>query len=295
MERYSGFSVIKIADDIPWKGREFYWQGSRFPGRLYKEDQRDLFRQYKQADDPELKRKLLDTLVMGNMWYLIRFSKKYAWSGVEVEDLVNAAVAGLIRSFKHYDPDRGVALLTFADPYLRSEIGLAISERTRLFYTPMNIRYKLDMLRNHFRDEMPTLHEIKDFLGDRIGSEEEAELVWKSFYAEKSPTQEFEPWMSGYALDPDLERAGQVEDQRQLIDRLLRVASLTHESREIFLKYYGLDDETEQLKREDRRDLILSKYDMSPTQLTSRINWIKTRLSGVAGQLGIELSDWIME
>lgn len=95
--------------------REVYRHTALRPG----EDQR-LFQQIAQggpAADAARER-----LVQGVEQYVIREAKKLVGRGVELEDLIQEGITGVLRAIEKYDPDKGYAFLTYADDWIRQRM-----------------------------------------------------------------------------------------------------------------------------------------------------------------------------
>jgi len=93
---------------------------------------------YLKAQDPELRQRLLDRYlplvrnVAGRM--AINFPRS-----VELCDLVNTGVIGLIEAFRNFDPERGVKFETYAVPRIR---GAILDELRSLDWVPRSTRAK---------------------------------------------------------------------------------------------------------------------------------------------------------
>ena len=61
---------------------------------------------------------------------------KYAFSGVQRQDLVQEGVLGLIRAAEKFDPKRGFAFSTYATNWVRSLVGKAALRQRRLVHIP---------------------------------------------------------------------------------------------------------------------------------------------------------------
>ena len=63
-----------------------------------------------------------EVLVEHNMRLVAHIAKKYASSGVEMEDLISIGTIGLIKGINTYRPDKGVRLATYASKCAENEI-----------------------------------------------------------------------------------------------------------------------------------------------------------------------------
>ena len=114
------------------------------PGRKPRErTKRDLIVQrewnkYFRNQDPDMRQRLLNRYlplvrnVAGRM--AINFPRS-----VELSDLINTGVIGLIEAFRNYDPDRGVKFETYAVPRIR---GAILDELRSLDWVPRSTRAK---------------------------------------------------------------------------------------------------------------------------------------------------------
>lgn len=93
---------------------------------------------YQRSQDPEMRRKLLNRYlplvrnVAGRM--AVNFPRS-----VELGDLINTGVIGLIDAFGNFDPDRGVKFETYAVPRIR---GAILDELRSLDWVPRSTRAK---------------------------------------------------------------------------------------------------------------------------------------------------------
>ena len=98
---------------------------------------RDWARYQKHKSD-EMRRTLLDKYVPLVQNVATRMAMGFPRS-VELSDLVNTGVIGLIEAFGHFDPDRGVKFETYAVPRIR---GAILDELRALDWVPRSTRAK---------------------------------------------------------------------------------------------------------------------------------------------------------
>ena len=99
--------------------------------------ERDWVRFHKHKS-PEMRRRLLDKYVPLVRNVATRMAMGFPRS-VELSDLVNTGVIGLIEAFGNYDPDRGVKFETYAVPRIR---GAILDELRSLDWVPRSTRAK---------------------------------------------------------------------------------------------------------------------------------------------------------
>jgi RNA polymerase primary sigma factor len=68
-----------------------------------------------------------EKLVKDNMGYVITLARQYKSDVLSTDDLVSEGSFGLMKAIEKYDPTRGKAFVTFAAPYIRHAIEMAIS------------------------------------------------------------------------------------------------------------------------------------------------------------------------
>lgn len=115
---------------------------------------------------PEMRRDLLDKYVPLVRNVAARMAMGFPRS-VELSDLVNTGVIGLIEAFGNYDPDRGVKFETYAVPRIR---GAILDELRALDWVPRSTRAKS-------REIDRGLSDLTNRLGRQPGNAELAEYL----------------------------------------------------------------------------------------------------------------------
>jgi RNA polymerase sigma-32 factor len=85
---------------------------------LSADEERTLGRRFRNDGDLEAARQL----VMSNLRYVVRVARGYSGYGLPQADLIQEGNIGLMKAVKHYDPEHGVRLLSFAVHWIRAEI-----------------------------------------------------------------------------------------------------------------------------------------------------------------------------
>lgn len=71
-------------------------------------------------------------LILSHLRLVISVARGYLGYGLPFADLIQEGNVGLMKAIKHYDPDRGVRLMTFSVHWIRSEIQEYIVRNWRL-------------------------------------------------------------------------------------------------------------------------------------------------------------------
>ena len=79
---------------------------------------------------------------------LRRWARPYAGRGVEVDDLVQDGVVGLLRALTRFDPERGVPFGAYARHWVRQAMQQAVAEGMRPYRLPTHVLWDLHDLRN---------------------------------------------------------------------------------------------------------------------------------------------------
>jgi RNA polymerase sigma factor (sigma-70 family) len=108
---------------------------------------------------------------------LRRWARRYAGRGVDLDDLTQDAVLGLLRATTGYDPQKG-PFLAWAKLWARQSLQQAVAEQSRPFRLPTHVLWDMHELKEA-RDRLmkqngaePGLQELADEVGwgvDRVG------------------------------------------------------------------------------------------------------------------------------
>jgi len=82
------------------------------------EQEQALARRYHDHEDLEAAREL----VLSHLRYVVRVARGFTGYGLPLADLVQEGNIGLMKAVKHFDPSRGVRLVSFAVHWIRAEI-----------------------------------------------------------------------------------------------------------------------------------------------------------------------------
>jgi RNA polymerase primary sigma factor len=86
-------------------------------------------------------------LVERSLPMVLRAARRYAGRDVEVADLVQEGVLGLLRAAGRFDATRGVSFPTYASWWLRQSMQQAIAEQSRAVRLPTHVLWDIHRLR----------------------------------------------------------------------------------------------------------------------------------------------------
>ena len=85
---------------------------------LNADEERALARRFRDDGDLDAARQL----ILSNLRHVVRVARGYNGYGLPQADLIQEGNIGLMKAVKHYDPENGARLLTFAVHWIRAEI-----------------------------------------------------------------------------------------------------------------------------------------------------------------------------
>lgn len=68
-----------------------------------------------------------ERLICCNMRYVVTMAKRYLWSGIALEDLINTGAIGLTLAVDRFDASRGIRFLLYAVWYIDCELKKAVT------------------------------------------------------------------------------------------------------------------------------------------------------------------------
>jgi len=85
-------------------------------------------------------------LIRCNLRFVVTLARKYAYSGLPLEDLIDEGCIGLIHAVERFDPEKGYHFLSYAVWWIRQAMLRAIIQYSRLIRLPSNKVKELALL-----------------------------------------------------------------------------------------------------------------------------------------------------
>jgi RNA polymerase primary sigma factor len=114
-------------------------------------------------------------LVTESLPLLRRLARRYAGNGVELADLEQDAVVGLLRALARFDPGRGTPFWAYARWWVRQALQQAVAESSRAARLPTHVLWDMHELKEtrerltRERGAEPRVVEVADALGWNAG------------------------------------------------------------------------------------------------------------------------------
>ncbi|XP_076914875.1 RNA polymerase sigma factor sigA-like [Bidens hawaiensis] len=208
----------------------------------------------------ELQRKQIECklarekLAMSNIRLVMSVAQKYANMGVEIGDLIQGGVIGLLRGIEKYDSSRGFKISTYVFWWIRQGVSKALIENnSRTLRVPTHIHERLSAIR-HAKAKLeekgiePSIENIAESLN--ISTKKTTGAKCKAFSLDRpvSPSLNGLPGQTfhSYMADDHVENnPWHGVDNLALKDEMnkLMATTLREREREIIRLYYGLDNE----------------------------------------------------
>jgi RNA polymerase sigma-B factor len=187
-----------------------------------------LLRQYHENRDPQVRERIVEAyfdFAVGKAW-------RYADRGVELADLRQVALVGLLHAVERFDPDRGVQFTSFATPTIVGELRRHFRDRTwdvRVSRRHQELSRRAGLAADRLSQQLgrrPGLAEIAAELRvdvDSLIAAMDASRAYRSVSLD-APTGDDDGDGAGAAMfggpDPRLERTPVVMDLRRLLGEL---------------------------------------------------------------------------
>jgi RNA polymerase primary sigma factor len=81
-----------------------------------------------------------ERMILCNLRLALAIAKKFLWSGVPLDDLVQEANIGLIKAVERYDWRKGFRFSTYATWWIRQQISRSIADTSRVVRAPVHVQ-----------------------------------------------------------------------------------------------------------------------------------------------------------
>lgn len=232
----------------------------------------------------------VEKMVKHNIRFVIKVAKQYQSPGLELNDLINEGVFGLLEAIKRFDATKGYRFCTFAAWHIRKAIGKAIGEYGDTIRIPNSHRqqyYMLEKVKKEFmssNSRQASYDELAEISGidvDKIG---EAETLPFAFCIDEPYGNDPEGLCWGDVL-PSETRADAAADHESLVSDIQRVLNKLSESERNVLRMsfgFGQDFESSVEAIADRLGISEERVRQIRAKALTRIRLDKDSMSSLA-------------
>ncbi|MEP7193791.1 MAG: SigB/SigF/SigG family RNA polymerase sigma factor [Actinomycetota bacterium] len=172
---------------------------------------RSLLREAAQVVDPGTRERLLEEAILVNLPMARALAQRYQRRGVDLEDLVQVAMLGLVKSVRGYCPMREKSFAAYAVPTISGEIKRHFRDRGWMIRPPRSIQELNSALRAVEPDlaqslgRTPTIHELAEHLGAAASAVNAAREAGRCYETRSldSPVGDSDQLLGDHVADPD--------------------------------------------------------------------------------------------
>lgn len=265
-------------------------------------EQIELARRVRDENDQQAR----DLLVSHNLRLVRKVASRYIWSKLELADLIQEGVIGLMTAIEKFDYTKGFSFSTYATWWVRQGITRAILDKGDLIRIPVHLQETLGKMRRAMaiiatrEARPPTVREIATAIevepshvkylfkvmrmssvmsidapieAGAVGGRFDAETDWHDLLADESLVSAETILLAREELNEACERIN------DLTETLYEDESISERNRDIFVDFYGLSGTFVRRKLEQVGD----KYDMTRERCRQIIAkcWEKLQLKGI--------------
>lgn len=266
---------------------EAYLRSIRKYQPLSQEEENEVFKMY-HSNDPDAKKKAIDTLVKANQRFIFSLAKEYAKGDeTKVLDYVNEGSIGIINAIDKFDQTRGFKFISFAVWYIRQAMT-NYAQTTDLFLRKSNnakIGNNILKIRTAFFQENhrePTTDEIKEALakkGIKIKENKDLEDVVRnsldSVWGDESTFENNPRYIQHSAIQNEYEKEMDDEDNKSVVGKLLQ--TLDERSQLVIKQLFGIGYESPV-----DIEVVAENLGLTPTRVGQIKNAALKKLASVA-------------
>ena len=268
---------------------EAYLRSIRKYQPLSQEEENEVFKMY-HSNDPDAKKKAIDTLVKANQRFIFSLAKEYAKGDeTKVLDYVNEGSIGIINAIDKFDQTRGFKFISFAVWYIRQAMT-NYAQTTDLFLRKSNnakIGNNILKIRTAFFQENhrePTTDEIKEALakkGIKIKENKDLEDVVRnsldSVWGDESTFENNPRYIQHSAIQNEYEKEMDDEDNKSVVGKLLQ--TLDERSQLVIKQLFGIGYESPV-----DIEVVAENLGLTPTRVGQIKNAALKKLASVTGK-----------
>lgn len=190
-------------------------------------------------------------LIASNLRLVISVAKRYAGSGLDLEDLIQEGNLGLMQAVSKFDPSRGSKFSTYATWWIQQAIQRAICNKGKTIRIPVHVTqqfYKLRKASKPFYQEhgrAPTATELATLTGmdpDEIDHILRSQMTVTSLDGHPAGMEDGDDMLDRMVPDEDEDHSPEAGAESKLLSKRINnmLAHLSKDERMVMELRYGL-------------------------------------------------------
>lgn len=189
-----------------------------------------------------------ERMIVSNLRLAFAIARKYLWSGLPLDDLIQEANIGLMKAVERYDRKKGSRFSTYATWWIRQNVHRAVANHARIVRTPVHLQDSGWKLMQSREEEFKRTGQVESEIrtSERTGLPLNKVRIMISQFEEAISLED--PCASIYDLDDIHEQVTDLESCDAMESAVLRqqivcaLDSLDKKAREVIMCRYGLKD-----------------------------------------------------
>jgi RNA polymerase sigma factor (sigma-70 family) len=220
----------------------------------------------------ELNAEIVDierTLVSKMQWVAVKKATQFVGRGIDLDDLIQFGMLGVISGVKHYDVNKNARLVVAVNWWVFQSLNRAVSEFARFIRVPVYIAEILTHIKKQHTalqislGRLPTLKELATKVQvpvERLKqllrlNEKPVSLEWCKLTEDAHEGYSFQPFTNASTVSEDtlsedtLNEAMDILDMKQYVEAMLQLLSMRE--KQVIKLRYGLDEDEHELTLEE--------------------------------------------
>lgn len=189
-----------------------------------------------------------ERMIVSNLRLAFAIARKYLWSGLPLDDLIQEANIGLMKAVERYDWRKGGRFSTYATWWIRQNVQRSVANHARTVRTPVHLQDAGWKLMQSREEEFKRTGQVESEIrtSERTGLPLSKVRIMISQFEEAISLED--PYTPIYDLDDIHEQLTDLESCDAMENAILRqqivctLESLDEKAREVIMFRYGLKD-----------------------------------------------------
>lgn len=191
-----------------------------------------------------------DRMIVSNLRLALSIAKKYAWSDLPFDDLVQEANIGLMKAVDRYDWRKGFRFSTYATWWIRQQVSRSIADTAKVIRAPVHVQEaarKILQERDKIEADIGRSASLAE-TARRVGMPPSKVELLMSVFSKAESLDETDPEAGFPAVDlivdPEAKDPADIIEQLDLHETLMKLlGEIDDRSRHVILLRFGLESD----------------------------------------------------